>query len=110
LLIVFGAVIGDALSKTILYLGGREAERMISPRKAAALARARELLSGHRRLRTTTIVVSGATGVPPFYLVTIACGALEVPLREFLPLCALGRGIRFLVLIGLLRTVAAAVM
>jgi membrane protein YqaA with SNARE-associated domain len=47
-----------------------------------------------------TIAASSVAGVPPFYVVTVLCGALHVPAAAFLILATLGRAVRFAALVA----------
>jgi membrane protein YqaA with SNARE-associated domain len=90
------ATVGHMAAKTLLYLGSRSAaERAVPARHRAALERVRALLSRRRRVQVLTLLVSAIAGVPPFYLVTVCCGALRIPLRDYLVVSVVGRGLRF---------------
>ncbi len=90
------ATAGHMAAKTLLYLGSRSAtERAVPARQQAALERVRVLLSRRRAVQVLTVLVSALAGVPPFYLVTVCCGVLRLPLRDFLLVGVVGRGLRF---------------
>jgi membrane protein YqaA with SNARE-associated domain len=90
------ATVGHMAAKTLLYLGSRSAaERAVPARHRAALERVRALLSRRRRVQVLTLLASAIAGVPPFYLVTVCCGALRIPLRDYLVVSVVGRGLRF---------------
>lgn len=89
------ATLGHMAAKTLLYLGSRRATPIVPARQRAALDRVRALLLRRRRLQLLTVLVSAIGGVPPFYLVTVCCGALRLPLRDFLVAGTVGRGLRF---------------
>lgn len=82
-------------AKTIVLLGSRNVERVVPKRYRASLTRTCARLAGHRRLQLGTVFVSAITGLPPFYVVTMACGVLGLSLRTFLVIGTLGRAIRF---------------
>jgi membrane protein YqaA with SNARE-associated domain len=92
------ATVGHMAAKTLVYVGSRSTTPAIPPRQRAALERVRALLMRRRRTRVLTMLLSAAGGVPPFYLVTICCGVLRLPLRDFLVAGTIGRGARFAVL------------
>jgi membrane protein YqaA with SNARE-associated domain len=89
------ATVGHMAAKTLVYLGSRRAEPAVPVRHRAALQRVRTLLLRRRRVRLLTMLVSALAGVPPFYLVTVCCGVLRLPLWDFLVAGTVGRGIRF---------------
>jgi membrane protein YqaA with SNARE-associated domain len=89
------ATVGHMAAKTLVYLGSRSAAPVIPARHAAALRRVRALLLRRRRVQFLTVLVSAIAGVPPFYLVTVCCGMLRLPLLDYLVAGAIGRGLRF---------------
>jgi membrane protein YqaA with SNARE-associated domain len=89
------ATLGHMAAKTVVYVGSRRTAPTIPARHQAAVQRVRTLLMRRRRMRIATVLVSAAGGVPPFYLVTICCGALRLPLRDYLLAGTIGRGLRF---------------
>jgi membrane protein YqaA with SNARE-associated domain len=93
--VVVLATVGHMAAKTLLYMGGHHAERAVPERRRATLRRVRALVSRHRSARCLTVLVSAFTGTPPFYLVTICCGALRIPLSDYLVAGTIGRGLRF---------------
>jgi len=93
------ATVAHMSGKVVLYFAGRGATRAIPPRYKKRVERTRARLGGSRVLRSATILVSGFVGMPPFYLVTLLCGALKVPLVEFIVFGLIGRTARFLTLV-----------
>jgi membrane protein YqaA with SNARE-associated domain len=89
------ATLGHMASKTLVYLGSRRTTPLVTARHRAALERVRALLLRRRRMQLLTVLLSAVGGLPPFYLVTVCCGALRLPLRDFLVAGTLGRGLRF---------------
>jgi membrane protein YqaA with SNARE-associated domain len=89
------ATLGHMAAKTVIYLGSRTTVPALPARQRAALDRVRALLVRRRRVRLLTVLVSAIGGVPPFYLVTVCCGVLRLPLRDFLVAGTVGRGLRF---------------
>ena len=97
-------------TKTLVYLTSRKAESTLSPRKRAAFERIRRYLVGRRWLQIAAVLVSGIFGLPPFYIVTVACGALRLPLREYLVAGTTGRAIRFTAIMLVPRLFVAVVV
>jgi membrane protein YqaA with SNARE-associated domain len=89
------ATVGHMGAKTLVYLASRGTEPMVPARHRPALQRVRALLLRRRRVQLLTVLVSALGGVPPFYLVTVCCGVLRLPLRDFLVAGTVGRGLRF---------------
>lgn len=86
-------------TKTLVFLGAGRVERVLSGAQRVRLERARVRLAGRLRLQQGTLFFSSVTGVPPFYLTTVLCGSLRMPLRHFLVLATIGRAIRFATLL-----------
>lgn len=86
-------------TKMLVFLGGRKVNAGYSGRGRDHFDRARLKLSGHPRLQHGTLFLSSVTGLPPFYVITVLCGTLRMPVREFLVLATTGRAIRFAVLV-----------
>ena len=81
--------------KLVVYSGGRAAPRVLSARHRQSLERARPRMTGSRWAQYATVLVSGATRLPPFYGVTVLSGALGLPLAGYLLAGSIGRGVRF---------------
>jgi membrane protein YqaA with SNARE-associated domain len=89
------ATLGHMLGKLLVYAGGRRSTRVLSARHRHALERARPRMEGSRRAQYATVLLSGAVGLPPFYGVTVLCGAMGVPLTGYLLAGSAGRAARF---------------
>lgn len=95
-LLVLGAALAQVTAKGALYGVARWAPRGL-PRKArAGLERASGLARG--RSLTAMVLASATVGFPPFYLVTLACGTVAVPLGRFLAAALVGTAVRYAVL------------
>lgn len=96
-LLVVGAAVAQVLAKGTVYglarwaPGGMPAKLRARVERASALARL-------RRSPTLTVIASSALGVPPFYLVTLACGTVAVPLGGFLAAAFVGSIARYALL------------
>jgi membrane protein YqaA with SNARE-associated domain len=85
-------------AKSVLYFAGGGLLRVSwSRRLSAALERGR----GTQRSGSLFLFVSALTGFPPFYLVSIASGAMRVPFARFLIIGMAGRTIRFIAVVML---------
>jgi len=89
--------LGQMIVKVGLYEGAKragEAGRKRNAKWAAQLERARVRVDQWRS-KTWLTFVSAVVGIPPFYIITLLAGALQVRFRTFLALGILGRSIRF---------------
>ena len=93
-LILVGAV-GQMIGKSAMYLCGRGLVQLPGGRIKRKLAEAERRFKDRRGLGGVVLFVSAATGLPPFYLVTVASGMLNVPFPRFLLLGLCGRVARF---------------
>lgn len=103
--VVLAASLGQVAAKILLYRAGGGAaswgSRRRGPRFAATVRRLQE-----RASRGTAVVFASAfTGVPPFYLVSVAAGVTRFRFPRFLALALLGRLLRFTVVFLLPRLV-----
>jgi membrane protein YqaA with SNARE-associated domain len=93
---------GQMVGKSVLFLGGG---RLTRSTLQSRLARWR--LDGRtRRARVPLVGISAFTGLPPFYLVSIAAPALGVSFRTFLAVGLAGRLLRFGALVALPQVLA----
>lgn len=97
-LAVLVATVSQAAAKSLLFIGSRNAEHHLSPTARATIDRLRRRLVDSRAAQLLTVGFSAAVGMPPLYLVTIAMGAIGLPLRSYLIASTVGRGLRFTVL------------
>ncbi len=95
-LLVVVMAAGQMAGKSVLFLGGG---RLTRSSLQARLARWR--LDGRtRRAGAPLVGVSAFTGLPPFYLVSVAAPALGVPFRTFFAAGLAGRLLRFAALVA----------
>jgi membrane protein YqaA with SNARE-associated domain len=93
-LVVIMATLGQMVAKALLYLAGRGIVRLPLGRYRDSLEETSRRLErwGHRDL---LVLVSSTTGFPPFYATTLVAGALRFPFARFLVAGAVGRIVRF---------------
>jgi membrane protein YqaA with SNARE-associated domain len=94
-LIALVAAIGQMVTKTSLYGVARWAPTRLGPRARALLDRASAQASRRGSAVGTTIFASALSGVPPFYGVSLAAGALGVRTGTFVISGLAGRLGRF---------------
>jgi membrane protein YqaA with SNARE-associated domain len=94
--LVLGAATAQVVAKGVLYGLARWAPRGLPRRAQAGLQKVSALAAG-RRSPTLTVLASSTLGVPPFYLVALACGTLAVPFGAFLSAAFVGAAVRYAV-------------
>lgn len=87
--------LGQMTGKSIMYWVSRKATRPRAKRLQDAIDRWRERLHSHPRSALGVMLASSTLGVPPFYIVAIAAGALNVAFSRFLAVGMTGRLIHF---------------
>jgi membrane protein YqaA with SNARE-associated domain len=97
-LVVIVATAGQMLSKTMLFELARRAPRRLPERARGALDRAVDRVRERGGAAGTLVFASAASGIPPFYGVSLAGGALGMRVQTFLLTGTAGRGLRFAVL------------
>jgi membrane protein YqaA with SNARE-associated domain len=94
--VVAAATLGQMTAKCLLFLSGRGLLRLsIRHRPANGLERVNAFLRGSAARAAALVFVSALCGIPPFYVVTLAAGALGFPLGRFCVVGTLGRLLRF---------------
>ena len=113
-ILVLAATVGQMAGKLFWYYGGREldrfgfvARRMERPRAKASLARWRLRTEGRPWFCAGLLLLSAATGIPPYAVVCVLAGTLRVPVAVFLVTGLLGRAVRFWAVIGGTATVVS---
>ena len=87
--------LGQMTGKTIMYWASRNATRPRAPRVQALIDRWRERLHRHPGSALGVMFVSATLGLPPFYIVAIVAGALNIAFGRFLAVGTLGRLVHF---------------
>lgn len=100
---------GQMVTKTLLFLLARLAPDRLPDRARPVLARATDAVQARGGAAGSLVLVSASVGVPPFYGVSLAGGALGMRLRAFLFYGTVGRFVRFGVLAWAARSVGSAV-
>lgn len=97
--LIAAAALGQMAGKSLMYyagvgvleLPGKRLKRMV----AQVNAKYHDAGAGGTTLGSGVILLSAGVSVPPFYVVSIACGLLRIPFAQFFFLGLLGRLIRF---------------
>ena len=93
-LVVAGSV-GAMAAKVLLYFGGRGLVKLPSGRMQKGLAAMQARMEARPHVGKLIYLVSAVVGLPPFYVTTIAAGAVEMNFAFFLFAGLAGRLIRF---------------
>ena len=98
---------GQMLTKTALFLMARLAPHRLkgSPKARAALDRAEKAVAARGGTAGSLVFASALTGLPPFFGVSLAAGAVGMRLRSFLATGGIGRLVRFAVIAWVAREV-----
>jgi membrane protein YqaA with SNARE-associated domain len=88
--------VGQITAKAVLYQTARRATNASRRGKLAAkIDRARAVAAKWKSKPLTVIAISSVTGLPPFYVVSLVAGMIEVRFRTFIALGLAGRLVRF---------------
>jgi membrane protein YqaA with SNARE-associated domain len=93
--LVLMVTLGQMLGKIVLFLVGRGSLRIPWMVKTEKIEEAGERLGRRGNLGAAMLLLSAVTGLPPFYLVSIACGLLRFSLPLFILIGSAGRLVRF---------------
>ncbi|MBI4410725.1 MAG: VTT domain-containing protein [Gemmatimonadetes bacterium] len=93
--LVLSATLGQMAAKSAMYLVGRGALTLPFLRRQQRLSRVQQQLRDRSDRVSLFVFVSASLGFPPFYIVSVACGMLEVAFSAFFTAGLLGRLVRF---------------
>jgi membrane protein YqaA with SNARE-associated domain len=94
-LVVAVSTLGQMTTKTLLFGVARWAPARLPRRARAVLDRAADAVARRGGAASSLVFTSAAIGVPPFYGMSLAAGALGMRLRSFLLSGTMGRVVRF---------------
>ena len=97
-LLVALVTLGQMTGKATMYWIARSAVRPQAPRLQQMIERWREPLVRRPHVAMGVMLLSATLGVPPFYIITLAAGALHVAFGRFLAAGIVGRLLHFAVL------------
>lgn len=89
------STLGQMSTKTTLFALARWAPSRLPIRAREAVASAAAALERRGHAVSSLVFASATTGLPPFYGVSLASGALGMPLGRFVVVGGLGRFLRF---------------
>ena len=100
-MVVLLAALGQMVAKVLLYYGALGALELPGGRHRERLARARVRMQAWQEKPKWILFASALLGLPPFYLVSLAAGALRIGIRTFCVLGLIGRILRFAVIVAI---------
>lgn len=87
--------LGQMIAKIILYHAALKTTELGRGKLADKLRAARERIEKWRSKPLAVLAASASLGLPPFYLVTLAAGVLQIRFVTFLWIGIVGRVVRF---------------
>lgn len=98
-LIVLVAATGQIIAKSLLYLGGAGVIRLPRGKRREDIERLRARVERWRS-KDLLVFVSAATGLPPFFVLSILAGSMRLPFGRFAAAGFAGRIVRFTVVVA----------
>lgn len=89
------ATVGQMTTKTLLFALARWAPDKLPQKARARVEKAAEAVAERGGAASSLVFASATLGFPPFYGVSIACGALGMRLLPFIVSGTAGRALRF---------------
>ena len=99
--LVVAGTIGAMAGKVLLYYAGRGVVKLPGGRVQRGLAKTQARMEARPGVGMALYAVSSVVGVPPFYVTTIAAGAVGMNFTFFLVVGFIGRLIRFAAVVAL---------
>lgn len=99
--VVLLAAAGQMAGKVLLYFAALGALNMPTGRYKAKVDKARAKIQRWKGRPKWVLWASSVTGLPPFYVISLLAGALEIRLRTFCLIGMTGRTLRFGTLVAL---------
>ena len=93
--IVIIGTLGQMTAKTSIFLASRGAMRLPAARDSERVRRVLEKARAWRGPIEIFVFISAVVGLPPFYLVSMLGGALDLSVTRFVVIGLIGRFIRF---------------
>lgn len=95
--IILITTLGHFIAKIILYQLGRHGVRPHAARFQRQMDKAEQAMRKHPAGIDAVVAMSGLTGFPPFYGVSVMAGVMKIPLARFLLVATPARLIRFII-------------
>lgn len=95
--IILITTLGHLIAKIILYQLGRHGVRPHAHRFQRQMERAEDAMRKHPWGTDAVVAISGLTGFPPFYGVSVMAGVMKIPFLRFLLVATPARLVRFII-------------
>ena len=92
---VLMVTLGQMMGKVVLFLVGRGSLKVPWMVKTGKIEEAAKRFGMGGSLGGAVLAVSALTGIPPFYLISLACGLFGFSLPRFVVIGSAGRLVRF---------------
>jgi membrane protein YqaA with SNARE-associated domain len=99
--LVIAGTVGAMAGKVVLYYAGRGVVRLPGGRVKAGIASMQARMEAHPAAGMALYAASAVAGLPPFYVTTVAAGAVRMNFTFFLVVGFLGRLVRFALVVAL---------
>lgn len=93
--LVVAATVGQMVGKVMMYFAGRGVGRIPSERVQRSVGSLRERLESRPWTAKLVLLCSATVGLPPLYVMSVACGTLGMGLLSFVAIGTVGRLIHF---------------
>lgn len=93
--LVIAASLGQMVGKVVMYYAGRGVLRLPSERVRTKMVAMQARIQARPREGAVVLFTSATVGLPPLYVVSIACGAARMNLVSFFVIGTVGRLIHF---------------
>lgn len=94
-LLIAAAALGQMVGKIGLYYAGMGMLELPRGRYKAKIEKVREKLEKWQTKPYLIFAISASVGLPPFYVTTLAAGAMKIRFKAFFIIGTLGRAARF---------------
>jgi len=109
-LVALVSTLGQMTSKTMLFAVARWAPHRLPAKARALLERASSGVAARQDAARSLVFTSAAVGLPPFYGVSLAAGALGMRTRHFVLSGSVGRLVRFGAIAWAARSIGSGVL
>lgn len=93
--LVVAATLGQMVGKVAMFYAGRGVLRFRSARLHRGVEKVRARLEGRPRIAHLLLFSSATVGLPPLYLMAVACGTVGMGIVSFFVIGTVGRLIHF---------------
>lgn len=95
--LVIAATVGQMVGKVVMFYGGRGIGKLRSARVRLHVSSMRRRLKSRPHVARFVLFTSATLGLPPLYVVSIACGTVGMGIASFVVIGSVGRLVHFAV-------------